>query len=284
VRSTDIFVRFSIDRIDSHFLDNILDDVYHITSDGMVSVTLNGIISIACHMDPKNFPFDCQKCSVVIDYGGRSKDYVKFKDSGYSNYPTVYHESKTWSLLSTTLEIPNNYDGTIFFFDIVLKRKPYYYVIMIVFPSVLLSFVTLAVYFIPSEEGERIGCGMTILLSFTVFLSQVAEHLPENSDTLPAIGLYFLLVMTSSTLVIVDSVIMANRTSSSPLSKENDETETIEKPDGSDFVGVKTKTCRRNRSAVYHHILGIICFTMIASAHIVLFAKSISTSCDNVGL
>ncbi|XP_033746603.1 acetylcholine receptor subunit beta-type unc-29-like [Pecten maximus] len=266
--------------IGPHFLDNLLNYVYQVSSDGAMTVSPSGVISAVCQMDPKNFPYDCQSCTLQMNYGEISDNYIKLEISSYHDKTYVTHESKIWSVLSTSLKIPDSNADTVFYFEIVMRRKPNYYLVIIVFPSILLSCVTLAVYYIPVEEGERIGCGMTILLAFTVFLSEMAAHLPGNSETMPIIGLYFMMIMASSALVIIDAIIMANRTPVCPINDdEEDEGKTAVKHSG--LIGVRKKLCRLNAWSCCHYILGGVCFLIIAVAHILLFAKSLSVSCDS---
>ncbi|XP_069141791.1 acetylcholine receptor subunit beta-like 1 [Argopecten irradians] len=260
-----------------HFLNNILDYVYHVTSKGVVTVSPSGVVTSMCKMDPKNFPYDCQTCTMKMNYGSISKDYIKLDIPIYHSKAFLTAESKVWNVESTSLHLPEETSDTIFDFEIVIRRKPTYFVIIIVFPSILLSIMTVAVYFIPVEEGERIGCGMTILLAFTVFLMQVADHLPENSETLPIIGLYFLMVMTSSTLVIIDSIIMSNR----PVSVKGDRKEGEIAIKNVGLVVVKKKIFRYNAWSVCHYTLGGMCFIVITVAHVLLFSMSLSVNCNS---
>ncbi|XP_069142508.1 neuronal acetylcholine receptor subunit beta-3-like [Argopecten irradians] len=262
-----------------HFLNNILDYVYHVTSNGVVTVSPSGVVTSVCKMNPKNFPYDCQTCTMKMNYGSISKDYIKLDIPIYHSKAFLTAESKVWNVESTSLLIPEENSDTIYFFEIVIRRKPTYFVNIIVFPSILLSIMTIGVYFIPVEEGERIGCGMTILLAFTVFLIQVADHLPENSETLPIIGLYFLMVMTSSTLVIIDSIIMSNRPVPS-YSKGNKKEEEIT-IQSVGLVGVKKKIFKYNAWSVCHYTLGGMCFLVIAVAHVLLFSMSLSVNCNS---
>ncbi|OWF39305.1 5-hydroxytryptamine receptor 3A [Mizuhopecten yessoensis] len=230
-------------------------------------------------MNPEDFPYDCQTCFVRLNYGIKAKGYIQFKVPDYfrNTFPTYVNH--VWSLVSTSLEVPDTNAGTAFHFDIVLKRKPTYFVFIIVVPSVILSVVTVAVYFIPAEEGEKIGCGMTILLTFMVFQTQMADYLPENSDVTPIIGLYFMMIMASCSLVTIDSIIMSNHIPASNITTENDEGEGVQKTEDTGFVGIKKRAPRLNRWSLCHYTLGAISFLIIAAAHVLLLEKSVSASC-----
>jgi Neurotransmitter-gated ion-channel transmembrane region. len=48
------------------------------------------------------------------------------------------------------------------------------------------------VFFIPHDSGERMGFGVTILLSITVYLLVISEALPEKSDDKSMLGICFI--------------------------------------------------------------------------------------------
>lgn len=52
--------------------------------------------------------------------------------------------------------------------------------------------VTVGVYYSAerpaSKEGEKVSLGITVLLSFSVFLLRIAENVPKTSDCIPLIG------------------------------------------------------------------------------------------------
>ena len=73
-------------------------------------------------------------------------------------------------------------------FRLCLKRKPRFYMINIVAPCILMSILDLLVFYLPSDSGEKVSLGMTVLLSFSVFLLLIAENVPKTSDCVPLIG------------------------------------------------------------------------------------------------
>lgn len=43
-------------------------------------------------------------------------------------------------------------------------------------------------FWLPPESGEKIGLGITIMLSYAVFLLVIQDSTPPNSDYTPAIS------------------------------------------------------------------------------------------------
>ena len=72
----------------------------------------------------------------------------------------------------------------------VMERKSRYSVINVLVPIVLLSLMDLLVFRLPPESGEKVSLGITVLLSFSVFLLVVDERMPRTSDTVPILSKY----------------------------------------------------------------------------------------------
>lgn len=52
----------------------------------------------------------------------------------------------------------------------------------------MMSALTLLVFCLPPDSGEKIALGITVLLAFSVFVLAIAEKMPETSDSMPLIG------------------------------------------------------------------------------------------------
>ena len=72
----------------------------------------------------------------------------------------------------------------------LLKRKAQYTIINVVIPIILLSVMALLVFLLPPESGEKVSLGITVLLSFSVFLLVVDGRIPRTSDHVPILSTY----------------------------------------------------------------------------------------------
>ncbi len=59
-------------------------------------------------------------------------------------------------------------------------------------PCLMLSLLDLLVFCLPPESGEKVSLGITVLLSFSVFLLVIADNVPQTSETAPLLGTWFL--------------------------------------------------------------------------------------------
>ena len=72
-----------------------------------------------------------------------------------------------------------------------IRRKTLYYMYNIVFPCMMMSTLTVLVFCMPPDSGEKIALGVTVILAFSVFMLAIAERMPETSESIPLIGNYF---------------------------------------------------------------------------------------------
>ena len=72
--------------------------------------------------------------------------------------------------------------------SIFLRRKPMFYMINIITPCITMSLLAVLVFYLPPDSGEKVSLGITVLLSFSVFLLLVAENVPKTSEFVPLIG------------------------------------------------------------------------------------------------
>jgi cation transporter family protein len=187
-----------------------------ITSNGNVTWLSTNIYKSSCSINVQMFPFDVQNCSLAFaswTYDGTAINLLKNSESGdISNYI----ENGEWSLENLLVErnvriyscCPQPYPNVTYY--IVLKRRPLFYVFNMIMPSILITLVGFLIFLIPPDSGEKVGMGVTTLLSMTVFLMVVAENMPPNSDSVPLIAIYYFSSMLMISLATVAAVFTIN--------------------------------------------------------------------------
>ena len=70
----------------------------------------------------------------------------------------------------------------------VLQRRTLYYTYNVIIPCVMLSSLTLLVFWMSADSGEKVSLGLTVLLAFSVFMLLIAENMPATSNFVPLIG------------------------------------------------------------------------------------------------
>ncbi|XP_030250914.1 neuronal acetylcholine receptor subunit alpha-7-like isoform X2 [Sparus aurata] len=191
------------DKFDATFKTNVL-----VNSSGFCEYLPPGIFISTCNVDVRWFPFDIQRCELKFGswtFDGWLLD-IQMKEADVSGYMP----NGEWDLL----EVPGGRHEVFYdccaepypdvTFVVTLRRRTLFYALNLLIPCVLLSSMTLLVFLLPANSGEKISLGITVLLSLTVFMLMVAEIMPATSDSVPLIGQYF-----ASTMVIVGMSVVA---------------------------------------------------------------------------
>ncbi|XP_046544245.1 CHRNA7-FAM7A fusion protein-like [Haliotis rubra] len=103
---------------------------------------------------------------------------------------------------------------------ITLKRRPSLYVFNLIIPITLLSLLSFLVFALPIEHGDKTAFSMTVLLAFTVFLSQMTNEMPRTSLQTSYLTIYLTALLTLSSLAVAMSILILRvhrRTDEVPL-------------------------------------------------------------------
>jgi hypothetical protein len=58
-----------------------------------------------------------------------------------------------------------------------------------IIPCLWLTILNLLVFLLPAESGDKISLGVTVFLSFSVFMLVISEKVPV-AGTIPLLGMY----------------------------------------------------------------------------------------------
>ncbi len=87
-------------------------------------------------------------------------------------------------------------------FEFVIRRRSLFYIINLIFPCVILSFLSLMTFYIPAASGERITLSISLLLTMLFTLYIVTENLPPDSTTVPLLTKFIGVAMLIMTLAL----------------------------------------------------------------------------------
>lgn len=114
-----------------------------------------------------------------------------------------------------------------------MRRKTLFYTVNLIIPCVALTFLTVLVFYLPSDSGEKVNVEMfsnifrhwiinwrksltkvtlciSILVSLTVFFLLLAEIIPPTSLAVPLLGKYLLFTMILVSLSVWTTVCVLN--------------------------------------------------------------------------
>ncbi|GJQ74882.1 nAChRa8 [Trypoxylus dichotomus] len=208
---------------------NNADGNYEVTLMTKATLSFNGevlwkppsIYKSSCEINVQYFPFDEQSCLMKFGswtYNGLQVDLKHIEQKEGSNIVksgidlSEFYLSVEWDILAVPATRNEEYypccaepysDIT---FKITMRRKTLFYTVNLIIPCVGITFLTVLVFYLPSDSGEKVTLCVSILLSLTVFFLLLAEIIPPTSLAVPLLGKYLLFTMilvTSSIWVTV---------------------------------------------------------------------------------
>ncbi|XP_068160884.1 neuronal acetylcholine receptor subunit alpha-4-like isoform X2 [Antennarius striatus] len=188
----------------------------HLFYDGQIKWMPPAIYKSSCSIDVTFFPFDQQSCK--MKFGSWTYDRAKIDlISMAGNVDQMdYWESGEWVIVNAVGKYNTKkyeccteiYADITYYF--IIRRLPLFYTINLIIPCLLISCLTVLVFYLPSQCGEKITLCISVLLSLTVFLLLITEIIPSTSLVIPLIGEYLLFTMVFVTLSIIITVFVLN--------------------------------------------------------------------------
>uniref|UniRef100_A0A5F5PKT0 Acetylcholine receptor subunit alpha n=1 Tax=Equus caballus TaxID=9796 RepID=A0A5F5PKT0_HORSE len=172
-------------------------------------VTTNVRLKQNCSMKLGTWTYDGSV--VAINQESDQPDLSNFMESG----EWVIKESRGWKHWVFYACCPSTpyLDITYHF---VMQRLPLYFIVNVIIPCLLFSFLTGLVFYLPTDSGEKMTLSISVLLSLTVFLLVIVELIPSTSSAVPLIGKYMLFTMVFVITSIIITVIVINTHHRSP--------------------------------------------------------------------
>lgn len=178
---------------------------------GYVRFMFQDLWKTICKVRSTYFPFDQQHCTIIIRSGSHDSQSIKFFQRRLIERHSFIRGE--WDLLHSYTEITEErisdfgqVDYSLVRFTLILKRNHLYYLIKIILPFTLVSFVTLFTFLLPPQTGEKLTLNVTILLSLVIYLQLLTEYIPKSDDETPILTLFcnanFFLVFLSCIMTV----------------------------------------------------------------------------------
>ncbi len=191
-----MFILYSLHSVDGNF-EHVKDIYASVRYDGQVTWYAPVILVSSCKVKELYFPFDIQHCD--MGFGSWSHDSSQltlvYPNDSDANQK-VFTSNGVWNLNEVEVRLVKlkleccEYPFMKIIYGLTLHRIPVFYIMNIVVPCILLSFLMLMVFCIPPESGEKISLGMSNLLAIILFQQLIAESMPPRGDEAPLIGNY----------------------------------------------------------------------------------------------
>lgn len=192
---------------------------------GKVNWNPPAIYKSYCGIDVEFFPFDEQECRMKFGswtYDGFMLDLRHMNQLPSNNSIAIamdlrdFYISTEWDVMEVPAIRNEKYYPCCeepypdIIFTIKLRRKTLFYTVNLIIPCVGISFLSVLVFYLPSDSGEKVSLSISILLSLTVFFLLLAEIIPPTSLSVPLLGKYLLFTMILVTFSVVVTIGVLN--------------------------------------------------------------------------
>ena len=123
-----------------------------------------------CPVNLRFFPYDEQTCAIQFSNWVYGAAELNFTIASSANDFSRYLENGEWDLVSSTTTSKEEVytgEGWVFIVPTVeitlnLKRKPTYFLVNLVIPSLFMTLMTLLVFCLPPDVGEKVNSHSTL--------------------------------------------------------------------------------------------------------------------------
>ncbi|CAH1788003.1 unnamed protein product [Owenia fusiformis] len=148
-----------------------------------------------CRLYIRDYPFDEQLCPMKFGswvFNVDEVDVIPVTDEAYTD---KFIDNEEWELIDVKLIRHSlEYDGGTFS-DVTayvrMSRKPNFYMFTLLFPCILLMVISVAVFWLPAESGEKVSLGVTVLLALTVYQLIITDNIPSTAEYVPLLAQFF---------------------------------------------------------------------------------------------
>ena len=176
-----------------------------------------------CEIDVEYFPFDIQTCFLRFGSWTYAGDEVEIRHVSQKRRKidigidlSQFYKNVEWDIIDVPAYYNENYyeccqepypDIT---FKIAMRRKILFYLVNLILPVALMTFMTVLVFYLPADSYEKVTLSISILTSLIVFFLLMLEVIPPSSLTVPLFGKYLLVTLILVSFSAVVSVYVLN--------------------------------------------------------------------------
>ena len=179
------------------------DELVRIENTGLITWTHILFSGTICPADALYYPFNQQTCTIeFLSFYYTKEEMIITLNNNNVILDNYYQGNWIWYLISANIKNKDNPSGNLvkIVVELVMKRKPLYYILNVVLPILLIGILNVFVFLLPADSGERVGFSITMLLAMAVFLTIVSDNLPES---ISVVSMLLLCDLFLSVLIVI---------------------------------------------------------------------------------
>ncbi|XP_056609477.1 5-hydroxytryptamine receptor 3A-like isoform X1 [Triplophysa dalaica] len=173
--------------------------------DGVVEHSVILFTTVSCEINLFNYPYVFGECPVAIN--GWSQKSCSLTLSIANNVTLISGSRGEWQTLSVSKNEDKTQEDRNYLF-VTLSINPFGAFVTLILPSALIMLADLVSFALPFEGGERNSFKVTLVLSFTMFLLILNEHLPNGGNCSPLLHYHFSFCLVCLVLSMLISIVL----------------------------------------------------------------------------
>ncbi|ROL45691.1 5-hydroxytryptamine receptor 3A [Anabarilius grahami] len=196
-----------------------------VLKDGTVDYAILLFVAVGCDdINLFNYPFVNDNCRVAINgWNKRVEDRIHHAgmDGLLRNCATGCRVDEAFTMDDLVDSISADTSGLrcghvqlriVFITPVSLSVSPFSAVVTLILPSILIMLADLVTFALPVQGGERNNLKVTLVLSFTMFLLILNDHLASGGRCSPILHYHFCFCLVNLVLSMMMSILLTRLT------------------------------------------------------------------------
>ncbi|KAK3102806.1 hypothetical protein FSP39_014052 [Pinctada imbricata] len=187
------------------------DTFLRLQSNGSIGWRFFTHVETSFKPDMTYFPHDTQICSIELSLIGYYPSEVALYNETQDIILDGYQTNKKWEVVDTEAKplYIGPFSGMVQF-KMELRRRHFYFDVMIMMPLSVFCVVYVVVFLVPIESGEKVSFAITLLPTFGVYLSEVSDNMPKVSTQMAYLSFYLVAILFGTAFSCVFSIAISS--------------------------------------------------------------------------
>jgi hypothetical protein len=181
-----------------------------VTYDGNVYWSSIGTFQISVNFQMNSFPFDTQEIRMTLESWSYTADIIYLfphEDTPFDLRKRTFIENVEWTIVDYTTQSSleeyksGNYSTVVYL--LYIKRQGQTIERTIIFPAIVVSFLSFLYYFLPIGTAERTNFLSTLLLTIIMFLVMLTAFVPHSKNTSGIVDILFILTIMIFIVIMI---------------------------------------------------------------------------------
>ncbi|XP_052829362.1 acetylcholine receptor subunit beta-type acr-2-like [Octopus bimaculoides] len=199
-----------------------------IFNNGLVERWSLPLLQSYCEVNAYAYPFDEHICKIYMCIALHTPQHTQINTLIY--YDADHTQNYKWNVNISGEMKGIKFSFSYAFASIHLQRKLTVGIIAMLIPTIMMTILTVFVFLLPPESGEKVSLATTIFLSNVLYLIQFEKKTPISSKYPSLLILYLMLLSLMSGITTLGSVVVSKlyviqssneKKLSSPCKKKN---------------------------------------------------------------